>query len=305
MVMRVVKRLIKTLLLKRKYFFLITSHGNTASLWLAAALNQYPEVFCTHAYDYPFPADGIEPRELSGAEHVKRIGATKKRFFQLSLAEFLHEMQSVAKKPIIGNVHAYTFGRLLPKLDVLPYRFRQRLIIFNMVRHPITRVNSMFKMFFIPDGVHPDHFLEKDFVSRCQHLRDYLDQHYPGMEYNPLVKAFFIALLALEDITRDVVLANHHGVKNISFERVTGDGEYFTELLNRIVNPYKALELDRARAVFRDTPKINKHNENQNHSAEAQYRAWEPWQRDLYHYVTRRMYMQEVYAEYGYELAFN
>lgn len=305
MMMQVIKRYIKPLLLKRKYYFLITSHGNTASLWLAAALNQYPDVFCTHAYDYPFPANGIEPRDLSAAEQQKRNAIIRKRLFKLSLAEFLHEMQSVTKKPIVGNVHGYTYGRLLPKLASLPHKHRQRLIILNMVRHPITRVNSMSAMYYAPDGLHQDHFVEVDFVSRCAHLRDYFDRHYADLEYTPLVKAFFVALIALEDITRDVVLANSHGVKNISFEKVTSDPDYFAQLLNRVVNPYKALEQDRALSVFRNTPKINKHNADQNRSAETQYHAWEPWQRDLFNYVTRRMYMQEVYAEYGYQLAFS
>lgn len=299
-----VKGTIKKYLLKRQYFFLITTHGNTASVWLASAFNQYPDVFCTHGYDYPFPKNGIEPAEITAEQQNKRNEMTQKRFWRLTLHEFLYEIQRVTKKPVVGNVHAYTFGGLLRLLPGLQRKHRQNLIILNMVRHPVTRVNSMYKMFVSPDGLRVADFVESDFANRCHHFHDYLAKKYQ-LEYTPKAKAFLVALLALEDITRDVVLANQYGYQNIVFERVTTDSRYFTEILKRIVDPYEALNADVAESVFKATPKVNQHNVGGNASAEEQYRTWESWQQDAYRYVVNLMRMDNVYAEFDYQLIFD
>lgn len=302
--MGMIKSIIKQYLLKKKNYFLITTHGNTASLWLASALNQYPGVFCTHGYDYPFPATGIEPREITAEEQAKRGRVIRERFYDLSLAEFFHETQSVTSKPILGNVHAYTISRLIKLLPHFSEKHRQRLKIFNMVRHPVTRINSMYKMFVDEEGLAFADFVERDFETRCEHLRGYLAK-YHSIEITNKVKAFVVSILALEAISSDVMLANQYGIENISFERVTTDSAYFTELLRKIVNLYCEFKPEIAEAIFAATPKINRHNNDQNLNAQQQYAAWLPWQQDLYRYMVQRMGMNDIYTEFGYELMFD
>lgn len=301
--MRMIKAIVKQYLLKKRNYFLIATQGNTGSLWLASALNQYPDVYCTHGYDYPFPADGAEPREIETDEQTRRNQQTTNRLYDASLAELLHEMQSVTSKPIIGNVHAYTVSRLTRLLPSLPEKHRLRLRLFNMVRHPVTRVNSMYKMFVSESGDKLVDFIETAFETRCEHLRRYLQVNHQ-VELTNQVKSFVGSLLALEDITRDVILANQYGIENISFERVTTEPGYFAMLMNKIVNSYKPFNAKKAEAIFASTPKINRHNSEQNRDAKDQYEAWLPWQRDLYQYVVTRMAMDKIYAEFDYELQF-
>ena len=103
---------------EKKQHFLITSHGQTATLWLAIALNKHPKIFCTHAYSYP-PA---------AAEEIHRLNASNERFWSLSVKDYFNELEAVNLiKPVMGNVHAFTYGRLTDLLSCLPKRSARKI----------------------------------------------------------------------------------------------------------------------------------------------------------------------------------
>jgi hypothetical protein len=285
---------------KGKRYFLIASHGQTATLWLASAINRYPGVFCSHAYNYP--PEGAQGRNLTGEENQIRIEMSANRFWTLDLNDFLSEIDNVTDHSIVGNVHAYTYGRVRQLLPTLTRAQRSNFMAFNMVRHPVTRVMSMFRCWYNEETDQVAEFVNIDFKNRSDHIKNYiLGRH--KVEFSTRDKAFIVSLLAMEDITKDAALASKDNIENISFEKVTADQDYFIKLMRAIVGA-EHFDSDVAASIFFETPLINKHNKSARLSIEEECGALQDWQRDALKFISDNSKMNDVYSGFGYDLAF-
>lgn len=281
---------------KSKEFFIIASHGQTATMWFASALNRHPHIFCEHGYMYP--PEGANGREFTLEEFKKRSEVTASRFWDLSIDQYIGELRDCTNELFAGSVHAFTYGRLANLMDVAPISFTDRLTILNMVRHPITRITSTFKCWNPVDAEKPSEFvfLSKDFETRCGHLVEYINKRHQ-IEFTPQDKSFIVAILSLEDITQDMVRAKQNKVYNICFEKLISDVTYFCNVVRRITGN----KLSHASiAELFHTKQVNKHNHQQERTPEQQYALWEPWQQDVFQFIVERHNMKEVYAEFDY-----
>lgn len=288
---------------KNKRYFLITSHGQTASMWLAAVLNRIPQVFCSHGYTYPPQAADLD--ELSNNEWALRQ-ACFDRFQHLSLSNYFQELKSASDLPVIGNVLAFYLSRLFSKggTPAKTKRFlkRKNIVVANMVRHPVTRLTSTLKTWSNDESdVVPD-FIQHDFNTRCHLMRLFLRKnHNVDFSINKN-KAFLVALLAMEDISNDVKLANLHNIQNLKYEDITTDKQAFKKLID-LVTGQMELAYDHVDDLFA-SKKINAHNNTGISEAHKQYQSWEPWQQDAFKFTMERTDLLKTYHETGYDFSF-
>lgn len=280
--------------------FVIASHGQTATLWLAAALNANKSIFCTHGYNYPPVATQIA--EISIADQVARDNLTAERFWQLSLNEFMNELRANTNLPVIGNVHAFIYRRI-HSLTRFRFRLRSRKItIMNMVRHPVTRVESMVRCWTNSD---PDRqvipFVEHDFEHRSFHIRKQIENKY-SLDHTQDYKKFVVALLAIEDITKDILLAYTRGNRNIQFEKITTNLDYFSDVVTELL-PEKYVVQSEIEDMFSKTPKLNQHNKTNNpQTPEYIYNCWSDWQKEAFDFVIKSSGLDKIYTKLGYEV---
>jgi hypothetical protein len=286
-----------------KRYFLITSHGQTATLWLAAVLNSHPSIFCSHAYSYP--PIGAEPRELTIQEDLQRQKDASQRFWNLSLSDFFSELEHHSCKDIIGNVHGFTYGYLAPKLDQLPKQIKQHLEILNLLRHPVSRLMSMVRNWIKEEEQHQVvDFVAHDFTHRCTHILDFLIQRHQNIDLEHAQhKTFIVGLLAIEDITRDAMLAKKHCIPNLQFEQITSDTTCLLNILKRISGGSLSKK-DRNLANIINIQQINQHNSRTKTSVQNQYEQWQPWQKHAFQFIMTRNDVGRFYINEGYDLSF-
>lgn len=284
----------------KRYFF-ITSHGQTATLWLAAALSKHPNIFCSHGYSYP--PEAAEERELTARDHEQRVKATNERFWTMRLNEYLLELCAATTKPIIGNVHAFTYGRLNTLLHHVKTSILKNILIFNMVRHPIPRLQSTYFCWTADrDDVIMPAFIDYDFNHRAKHIVEYLNQHHQ-IEYTPKNKAFIVALLSIEDITRDIQLAQQNKVPHLVFEHITTNPSKLSELLNAIRSLAVSSDFDLINDIFA-LKKMNQHNRQSSNKIDTIYANWDIWKQDAFNFLFETLNMNHIYADFQYDFSF-
>lgn len=296
---------IKTLITRgsqQKRYFIIASHGQTATLWLASALNRHEKVFCTHGYSYP--VESAHGRDLTLEEDLKRIQATTDRFWDLSVEAYLNELEEAASHPVVGNVHAFTVGRLLDLLPACPKKMRRQLIIMNMIRHPVSRMLSTFKCWTSEqDETVIAPFVEKDFNTRCQHIVSYLLNRHKIDFTNNRNKNFVASLLVMEDITRDAQLADHKKIHNIRYEDITKDKDYFGKVAKQLLGKSMPLQPSELDFMFSQDI-INRHAKSKPIQSDKIFENWNDWQRDGFNFIAKRSNMKKIYSVHGYDFSF-
>lgn len=281
---------------KYENFFLITSHGQTASMWLAGVLSRIPEVFCTHGYSYPPQAAHLE--ELSSDEWALRRGSAE-RFNTLPLSTLHAELKSATNKPIIGNVLAFYLGRLFSRAGAV---HRRGVTVVNIVRHPVTRLTSTLKTWNIsPDFAPP--FVELDFNTRCDHLKNFIMKSHKKVDFSTSDKTFVVSLLAMEDISNDIKLANWHQIQNVKYEEMTTNKEVFSNLVKKVTSNQVNLSQDFLDNLF-SSKRINPHNNTGITEADLQYQSWDKWKQDTFKFTLERKGKFKLYENLNYDLSF-
>lgn len=283
-------------------YFLITSHGQTATRWLATVLNTHPEIFCTHGYSYPPQAP--DAHDLTHDEKTKIAEISAARFWKLSIHDFIYELKSSTSKKYIGNVHAYMYGYLMDSLKPWNlFNIQESLKIMNMVRHPVTRIESAFKCWSAGQTeTSTSSFVDNDFYNRCTHITDYLSQKH-NISYNVTERFFTVALLQAEDIAKDVLRAKNDDIFQVAFEDITTKTDTLVKIIQTISNGDLTLTTEQARSML-STQALNKHNNNGRSSPAAQYEAWQPWQQDAFKFICEAHNLPELYSGFGYDFTF-
>ncbi|MDP6934053.1 MAG: hypothetical protein QGG40_14105, partial [Myxococcota bacterium] len=116
--------------------FIVTSPGYTATKWLAWALDQHPEIHCTHSA-------GVEPTD--GDYSLAELNLLVEEKFRVRdstpLETFLARIERDAlTAPCIGNVHRYNLTSLRRNQRRFPLEGDVHVV--NLVRHPVTWVAS-------------------------------------------------------------------------------------------------------------------------------------------------------------------
>ena len=157
----------------------------------------------------------------------------------------------------------------------------------------------MFKCWVSEEDEHAiTSFVEKDFNSRCSHLRTFIDSRYT-IQYNVQDITFIVCLLTMEDITKDVALAKKNGIFNIAYEKIIKNPIYFAEVIRKIMPTVDDKELS---TMFSTEP-VNQHNKQKKLSPREHYLQWQDWQRAAYDFIAKRHNFETVYSEYEHDFS--
>lgn len=281
-------------LLSGKRYFIVTSHGNTGTMWLAMNLNEHEKVFCTHSYQFPI----IEPAEKLRIEKcgVNLLDNINANFWTLKLDDFFDQQERATKKPINGNVHAFIFARLWQMLPELSYQRKRNLAVMNMMRHPITRINSCYHHWLEGDA-NKFKFIDLDIKNNCKHILEFLSRRKHTVEPTYENKAFIVALLQSEHVAADVLLANKNGVPHIKFEEMTKSPDQYNMIFKHLTkneNPNKLISSGDHKHGHNPDSKLSAHN---------QYDIWQDWKKDAFDFVFHNSNMATIYKD-EYNLSF-
>ncbi len=292
--------------------FIITSHGWSASNWLAFALNSHEDIVCTHS------ARNI----LANRQDMNSDRSLRENLLQLhqgyvsrqleSLEEKYAKIESLGRGSVYGSVHVL-------RLRDLPYlweRFgapNQGYEVMNLVRHPVSLVWSgygQFRTLFRYD-INELHWTlgkvlreDKEYVLETALKYDF----YPGDLEN---LAFIGASVVLGSLRMDLdaeeevpALQGVNYKKVVRMERVTTDpGE-----LDRVVREISDSQCRASRSYLENVYKagiVNEHKKDRNKTdAARRYMMFSPWQKEVFNHFFEKYNLRRAYEAYGYDFSF-
>lgn len=282
--------------------FLLTSDGSAATTWLSQVLNNIHTVYCTH---YNADLNG----ELIDVEHI-------------SVEKYFQTIKSKANtdSKYVGNVHGYILNMLQ---DVeLP----QNLIIANLIRHPITLLDSSEKFwakkkrgkefynYFIK---HLDDSPNNFFTKSVNH---YTPSYAEALEYDRELQkkykidpsdyntfeywVFLINLGRFDRIHANMQTADALGIPQFKFEDYTQDPKTLQNIILYITNNQKAISNHTASRLV-NIPAQNVTRDSKP-SPEQIYTSWSDWKKVAFAIHIERIggKKNNAYIQNGYELSF-
>lgn len=284
-----------------KHKFIITSHGQTATRWLSAALNKHEDIFCVHGYTFPPVATADE--DISNQEKVDIGQLAHNRFWKLNILDYLSELHSVQNPKFVGSVHAYMYGYLVNQIKKLNLtREIKNLTIMNMVRHPINRIESAYKCWTVDNKPTSEStFVDYDFNNNCTPIIKHLNSI--KKEFSNLDKYFIVALYQAQGIAEDVKKATSDGIYQIRYEDLISNPTVLTNIISMITNNVVKLTPSEADNLF-NTKRINQHNTAEPLAVKDQFQRWQPWQQIAYTFIHQNEKFEEVYSPFDYDFSF-
>ncbi len=292
--------------------FIITSHGWSASNWLAYALNQHPDILCTHS------ARNIPASQKNmNSDHSLRHNLTRlqqgyvQRLTQAVDEKYTH-IKSLGRARVYGSVHVL-------RLRDLPYLYKKfgsahsQYVVMNLVRHPVALVWSgygQFKSLFRYDLNELNWTLGKvlkdahDFVNQLALNYDF----FPGdLENLAFLGACAVLGSLKKDLDAEQVITSfppYHYKGIVKMEDVT----VFPSELKRVVQTVTSGALqaddDYLQTVY-NLGVINEHKIDPNkRNAGQRYAQFKTWQKEAFRYFFKKYNLRESYERYGYDFSF-
>ena len=286
---------------KSEVFFIVTSHGWSASNWFAVALDTHPEILCFHSAMHKHArGDSLSEEYLkeNALEHGDAVNSRENLSIDVAFDRIKMRAQDPRKR-VFGNVHTYRI-RDLPALQD-KYPTPREHMLMNLIRHPVSLVNSGFGQLRI--------FIEWDIntlidVAGLQEMRFELDDIIKRYNLNltdPNVVTFMSACQHLFFLARDQIIAPD--APTIIMERLTADREYYCEIVRNLTSGEIECTDEYLDEVF-SLGKRNKHAQNSTIDPAQQFLKWEDWQRDTFLIALRKSGIKDLYAKYDYDFSF-
>ncbi|ADE85992.1 hypothetical protein [Rhodobacter capsulatus] len=300
-------------------WFIVTSHGWSASHWLAHNLTRHPQIACLHS-SAALPADQPEPydiAELMARQDYARLFALIAQFragygtrATTPPADLYRPLEARTDARLIGSVHSFRL-RDLPALapDLTPPDRGLRIV--NLIRHPVNLVNSgagQFELTFRLD-LNELQWITRRIVETGLDSFERIAARHRICPGDPEVLAFFGACVTLRglaadfaarDRLRELGLSGYAG--SVRQEDVTRDPAVFRDLLTRL-GP-GAVDCPQAYLdqVFAD-PRRNVHNARPRPTDPAALFAdWAPWQQEAFAFCLDAFGLRAPYQAEGYAL---
>ena len=295
--------------------FIITSHGWSASNWLAYSLNLHKHVICSHSALNALPIEKEMHEESRLKKNIRKFHKGYKTRVESSLSENYEKINSHGEAKIYGSVHLY-------RMRDLPKQFENykgelgAFTVMNLVRNPIDLVWSGFGQFqqlfrFDLNELHwtVGRLLKTD--------KDYVFDI--GEKYNIEIGSyenlsFFCACRVLESLETDLEILkdeNFSQNKNINFkgfitkEDMTSDRDYYADILGRLGFVNDEIGSSYVDKVFK-SGKINKHKMDKlDKIPQERYEGFLPWQKEVFNYFFNKYKLiKPYYTELNYDFSF-
>ncbi len=292
--------------------FIVTSHGWSASNWLAYALNLHPDIVCSHSARNLL----ADEKGMNSDENLKKHLAELHKGYlsrqERPLDTAYNEIIAMGPAEMHGSVHVYR----LRDLPVVVERFgvpEQVFSVMNLVRHPISLVWSgygQFKELFKYD-LNELHWTSGKVLREGRTFLYQLAEKY-SLNVGELENLAFIGAsvvlgslrLDLDALERIQQLPCFNFLGHIKMEEVTRKPERLSETIDLLSEDVINANGPYLKKVY-DAGVINEHKQDKNKfDPEARYNQFSSWQRETFQYFFDKYNLQSAYEQIGYQFNF-
>lgn len=307
---------------KKHMRFAITSYGHTGTTWLATILNMHPQIVCVHRLSDPYddsvyhlsslykPVKGVAGYydwiSRWGTKDTKAVGNVHGLRLKWLLDEaILAEHFSNQQAQIFGDLYLDAddkFDQHYRKIIKINQNPDHNMIYVNMIRHPITRIESCYV--YWTKKVHRMYGL----IGQVGYhkLFDMLElMMVYGVPIDSEKKLVFLLAMVEEQLAyADMYDAIKLGIPQVRYEDIIVNPQALEDLIIYIsagkIKPSKQEVLDMIQ-----TAPINVGNRKHVTPAEI-YASWEDWQKLAFylHIIRNGSFANNVYNDLGYDLSF-
>lgn len=284
-------------------YFIVTTHGRTASHWLSANLNKHPDIICNHGCFggtvepiINFSQQCVDDRNIEAirlqAEPAWKTMTIETRFERLRFC---------GEAKVYGTVHGDNWHRLGFKIKEEKPAIKIKAL--NVVRHPIPRIVSQVKEWLKEEMQSPStaKLLDGLFTGYRRFVTE-IEKKFNIDFANTNNRRFVVAIVQiLERDARDLCLPGWH----IPMERLTLDTECFFWFLRYVTD--EAVDIP---AGFMDevmtSGKTNYSSGDRVLSRDI-FEEWEEWKKELFTAALKRLSffnLSENYQALNYDLSF-
>ena len=292
--------------------FIVTSHGWSASNWLAFALNKHPEILCTHS------ARNIvaSAREMNSNENLRRHLKTLHQGYVSRQNESLDNIYAT----IEGNGSARLYGSVhvvrLRDLPIIYEKFgpsKRFFNIINLIRHPISLVWSGYGQFqeLFRYDLNELHWTSGKVLKYGKEFIYQLADKYE-INVGELENLAFLGASAVlsslrldfdaEKRLKDIPNVAFHG--HIKMEEVTKQPKQLKQIISLLSEGELSTQFEYIEDVYRSGI-VNQHKSDPNkRDAEKRYAQFSAWQKEAFVHFLNCFDLRKEYEKIGYDLGF-
>ena len=295
-----------------KKYFIVTSHGWSASNWLAYALQLHPEISCTHsarniiACDKDLQSDANLRRNL---DYLHRGYLSRQN---QALDSSYDEIEALGNSQYFGSVHRFRL-RDIPIVYDRFGPFQRKYRVMNLVRHPVTLVWSGYGQFqnLFRYDINELHWTLGKVLEHAREFVFDFGRRYDLMLGDYEVLAFLSAAVVLGSLRLDLdALDSVCKTPNIDYrghvqmEWVTRDKAVLKNVIGKLCGPELSVTPGYLRNVY-SAGQINRHRrDNHQLSPEERWDEFNNWQREVFLYFMDYYNIWEDYEKMDYDLSF-
>ena len=294
-----------------KKYFIVTSHGWSASNWVAHALNLHKDIVCSHSARNALAND----KDLQSNENLKvhlnslHTGYVARQ--EKNIDGSYDEIERMDEGKYFGSVHLYRL-RDLPVVYAKYGNFKREFSLMNLVRHPVNLVWSgygQFKDLFRYD-INELHWTLGKVLNESREFVFSIGNKYELNLGDFENLAFIGAACVLGSLRKDLdavekvkVIPQIHFNGYLQMEQVTTDPEAYKKFVATLL-PGITPDQNYMDAVF-STGAINKHKHDSKKITFAErYASWADWQKEVFMFYFNKYDLRKEYENYGYDFSF-
>jgi hypothetical protein len=303
---------------RMRRYFLVTSSGASAAGWLAASLNQHPDICCSCG-SAPV-SNSIHYHHVSTPEFLERHAAfltahcVGPQATPRSIDQMFQELEGFRSVGFYGNVHAETVLTYHASLRTCPPL--RRFTVANLVRHAIPRAEARYRSIHQDSEASPGmakvcDFQFRDRVNRLPSVADAILEQIGDIESDPKKRRFTSAILeTIGASTEFVNEAAQAPMDHYRIEDLKGNREHYQGFVRKMTNGNLDPAPQYLDAIFSEENLNSGRCRNDSlakvppPSPEAQWRAWSEWQRRAFQAAMVSSRFHEQFETVGYSFAF-
>lgn len=251
-------------------YFLITSYGRTATLWLATTLAKIEKVAVSHG-PLPIPLRKQETNKPTLAEQHAHLS----KLSHITLDEYLRTVaEAKPKATCVGNVHAFTAASILARKKTPS---QHPITIVNVTRHPITRIDSFAKHWAQEIKSSPAYHSNANRLFWNSGIAQAIRQREASLPNSPTTEQVLFLRSVFQALSNDRVEVSLAQGENVPMERLTQDVEALRWLVQKISGGDLSCD-DAIQERSALGQPINR-SERTPLSSKKTWNAWDDWQR--------------------------
>jgi hypothetical protein len=283
-------------------YFLVTCHGWSGSHWLANALNLHKDITCGHSERIllatPENRASYKGEGLATTTHERQESRMARG--TRPLEEYYDDLEEMGDTPVYGTVHTFRLRDLPVQAQLHPVQ--RPISILNMVRHPVSLVNSGFG--HLREMTEYDIHVLLEVAETISKSRDAFVAIGAAHDLNLCDRDVFCFLgAAYHSIFLGVDLKAVPTIQHIMMEKATTDRPYFEGVVRSLTGdriPVDQAYLDEVFALG----EVNSHRIGGRKTPAERYASWQPWQREAFRHCLDKSGIQPTYAALGYDFSF-